>query len=290
MNIKRLIYIVMVFSIVLTGCTGIVAGAGNIVNINDTPTEIFTNTSKIEQPILGNTEKPTSEPKSAPTETKKIETPEPTHTETPKPMEMPVSPIFEKEENNKVSVFFGDFYRELPLSKQVETMVIPDSIVIHTDDQSGDYPEKWNTMTTFYGLGTTKSVHFAVSQDGIAQMLPMEEVRVKRANGVLEQWDDNGDWLDYDGHSIQIEMGGRNYNHLVTGEASPVMVEVIEITTKKTIDLVISLMIFYDIPYENIVGHYQIGRGKTDPGNIYFEEYFLPLLKEELEKYNNGLD
>jgi len=32
------------------------------------------------------------------------------------------------------------------------------------------------------------------------------------------------------------------------------------------------------------MGHYQVvGSGKTDPGNLYFEEYFLPLLESKID-------
>lgn len=220
-------------------------------------------------------------------ETKRVETPEPVQTEYSNSANLPILPTLKVEENGEIKVFFGDFYRELPLSKNSNVKVIPDSIVIHTDGQSGNYPEKWNTMSTYWGLGDTKSVHFAVSQDGISQMLPMGETQIERCNGTLEQWNDNGDWVDYDGHSIQIEMGGRDFDYIMTGQASPKMVEVVEVTTGKTIDLVVSLMIFYDIPFENIVGHYQIGRGKIDPGYMYFEQYFLPLLEKRFKEFES---
>ena len=189
-----------------------------------------------------------------------------------------------------VPVFFGDFYKELPSTGYVNELVIPDTIVIHTDDQSGDYPENWSAWRTYNGLGGKRSVHFSVSQDGILQMLPMYGYEVMHCRGVLPQYTDEGIWTDYNAHSIQIEMGGRNYDYVVTGQASEEMAAIVEITTEKTIDLVIDLMDFYEIPITNVVGHYQIGRGKTDPGSLYFEQYFLPLLEEKLlERIEGGL-
>lgn len=214
-------------------------------------------------------------------ETRPPETPQPA---TPEKEKITISPTFELEEKGPILVYFGDYYRELPETCYKNDLIKPDYIVIHTDDQSGDCPENWETKRTFRGLGQTKSSHFAVSQDGILQMLPMYEDNVVYAIGTAPQWDDSGIFHDYNAMSIQIEMGGRNFNDIITGTASETMVEVIEITTEKTIGLVVELMDFYEIPIENIVGHYQIGRGKTDPGNLYFEEYFIPNLITALKK------
>jgi len=87
-----------------------------------------------------------------------------------------------------------------------------------------------------------------------------------------------------DSHSVQIEMGGRSYNDMLNGKATPAMVRSIEMITAQTVDLVLVLMETYDIPIENVIGHYEVeGSGKTDPGNTYFEQYFLPLLEENLD-------
>jgi hypothetical protein len=188
------------------------------------------------------------------------------------------------EEGDKV--FFGDNYIELPKGSYINQLIVPDTIVLHTDGQSGDYPEKWNTMTTYWGLGSEKSVHFAVSQDGILQMLPMYETTTLYGIGTTPFFTDENNIIDYNERSIQIEMAGRYYDDIVTGDASPKKIEVVEMTTHKTIDLVITLMEFYNIPIENIMGHYQINPGNTDPGRLYFEQYFLPLLIETWNELN----
>jgi len=282
-KISRKITVMFLISIIfVAGCSTIIVNAEKIpTNITVEKMETPVEKSKV---IISENYTPTTTMTPTPT-------PTPTHTifdsnkvETPKPIENIVLPTLKIGENGEIQAFFGDFYRELPLSNSVSQKIIPDTIIIHTDGQSGNYPEKWNTMTTYWGLGDTKSVHFAVSQDGISQMLPMGDGWVKMANGTTEQWDQNGSWLDYDARSIQIEMGGRNYNYLITGQASPEMVKVIEDTTDKTINLVISLMDFYDITINSIVGHYQIGAGKPDPGNLYFEQYFIPLLEKRIKE------
>ncbi|MFZ3071574.1 MAG: N-acetylmuramoyl-L-alanine amidase [Anaerolineaceae bacterium] len=202
---------------------------------------------------------------------------------------LPVVPRFVEEEG-ETRVYFSENYKELPEAEGADRNVKPDMIIIHTDGQSIDLPDQWSTLSTYYGLGKYLSVHFAVSQDGILQMLPMYAETVTHASGAASQYDDNGNWITYNNHSVQIEMAGRKYNYYVTGEASPKMAEVIEITTEKTVDLVISLMYFYDIPLENVVGHYQIGRGKADPGDLYFEQYFLPLLEKKLTSFQGSLE
>lgn len=201
------------------------------------------------------------------------------HTPTPKICDSPSALIPNVcEETGKY--YFGDYYVELPKSSYVNQLIIPDTIILHTDGQSGDHPESWNTMTTYWGLGYDKSVHFAVSQDGVLQMLPMYTATVVHGIGVEPRYTIEGIYANYNTRAIQIEMAGRYYDLVVTGHATPKMKEVIEITTQKTIDLVITLMTFYDIPIENIMGHYQINIGSRDPGSLYFEQYFIPRLIE----------
>ncbi|OGC65112.1 hypothetical protein A2274_01570 [candidate division WWE3 bacterium RIFOXYA12_FULL_43_11] len=183
-------------------------------------------------------------------------------------------------EQGSKELCFGDYYKVLPKSAYINKTVVPDTIVIHTDDQPGGTPEKWVSTTTWNGLAGRdnggRSTHFGVGLDGVGQFLPMYEGSVIQCRGA---------GYKYDKHSVQIEMAGRNYNYMLTGKASPTMVRSIEIITAQTVELVIVLMETYDISIENVIGHYEVeGSGKTDPGNIYFEQYFLPLLKAELNQ------
>jgi hypothetical protein len=199
------------------------------------------------------------------------------HTPTPKICETSTNQMPHVcEETGKY--FFGDYYVELPRSSYINQLIVPDTIILHTDGQSGDRPEAWNTMSTYWGLGYDKSVHFSVSQDGVLQMLPMFTETVMHGIGVQPGFTPEGIYANYNSHSIHIEMAGRDYDLIVTGRATPKMEEVIAITTEKTINLVVTLMTFYDIPIDNIKGHYQINIGSRDPGNLYFEQYFLPRL------------
>ncbi len=183
-------------------------------------------------------------------------------------------------EIGKSEICFGDYYKLLPKNASPNRFIVPDTIVLHTDDQSGNTPKTWFTKTTYNGLSGGKlSVHFAVGLDGIGQFLAMYPEGVMQCRGA--GWACNC-------HSIQIEMAGRTYNYMFNGKASPEMEESIKIITDQTLELVVALMITYDIPIENVIGHYQVKySGKTDPGDVWLQEYFLPLLQERLDELEN---
>lgn len=166
----------------------------------------------------------------------------------------------------------------LPESSYDKIKITPTWIVIHTDDQPGRDASEWKTSVTWNGLSGReeggRSVHFAVGVDGIVQMLPMYQHMVMQGRASQK-----------DAYSIQIEMCGRDYNKVVEGTADREMKEAVELITGKTTSLVVKLMVAYKIPLGNIEGHYmQPGSGKTDPGDKYFEQIFLPLLRDKLLK------
>ena len=291
--IKKIFFTILVFALFTTGCIS-------------SPSSSQTADDGLSTIAMALTENSRQELNEAPTATETLEvkpidcdpTPEPTHPSTlaeevltPVPSATPAvsqtdlpPTVIVCEENGMV--YFGDNYLELPKGSFIDKHIVPDTIILHTDAQPREFPENWNTMTTYWGLGDEKSVHFAVSQDGILQMLPMYETTVMHSIGTTPFFNDEERIVDYNQRSIQIEMGGRNYNDIVTGDASPEMARAIEITTHKTIDLVIALMGFYHIPIEHILGHYQVNTGNTDPGRLYFEEYFMPRLVETLSEKN----
>jgi hypothetical protein len=208
---------------------------------------------------------------------------------TPDPLSLlPVPPRFETAEEG-LRVYFGDAYKQLPEADTVDEIIVPELIILHTDGQTANLPRDWNTESTYQGLGEWYSVHFAVSQYDILQMLPMYPHGVLHGSGAAPQYNDQGEWVTYNNRSIHIEMSGHDYNALVAGWADPEMTEAIQKTTDKTTDLVVSLMWFYHIDPANVVGHYQVGRGKADPGNLYFEQYFLPQLMEKWEAFQQSL-
>ncbi|MEN6299671.1 MAG: peptidoglycan recognition family protein [Anaerolineaceae bacterium] len=195
---------------------------------------------------------------------------------------LPIKPQFVQIDNG-IQVFFGDEYKELPEAEYVDEIIVPKLIIIHTDGQTINLPQNWNTESTFFGLGTGLSSHFAVSPDEILQMLPMYPHGVLHGSGAAPQYNDKGEYITYNNRSIHIEMTGYRYNDMITGYASPEMVTAIEKVTDKTTDLVVSLMVFYNIKIDNVLGHYQVNRGKADPGDLYFEKYFLPQLENKWE-------
>lgn len=237
---------------------------------------------------------PTSTPAPPPTHTPTSTTApqlsaSPTSAPTKDPLSLlPVPPRFENSEEGE-RVCFGDAYKQLPEADTVDEIIVPELIIIHTDGQTANLPRDWNTDSTYHGLGEWYSVHFAVSQYDILQMLPMYPDGVLHGSGAAPQFNDQGEWVTYNNRSIHIEMSGHDYNALIAGWASPEMAEAIQKTTDKTTDLVVSLMWFYQIDPANVLGHYQIGRGKADPGNLYFEQYFIPQLQEKWENLQRDL-
>ena len=277
-TMKNIIFVILAITILCTSCR-VFQAQGAIITENESNISVPENNPTPKQTPITSTITREKPPTPQPKITERVQTPEPTI------IEFVINPIFKLGEDGINYVFFSNEYSELYRSTYEFKMIVPEYIVIHTDGQSDYDPSKWSTLRTYWGLGTAKSVHFAVSSEEVLQMLPMEETTVNKANGTSAFWDTNNKWVDYDETSIQIEMGGKNYNYFITGEASPEMTEAIKDTTEKTIDLVISLMVFYKIPLENVLGHYQFGPGKVDPGNLYFEEYFIPLLEQKYENF-----
>jgi len=140
---------------------------------------------------------------------------------------LPIKPQFVQTDNG-TQVFFGDEYKELPEAEYVDEIIVPELIIIHTDGQTINLPQNWNTESTFFGLGTGLSSHFAVSPDEILQMLPMYPHGVLHGSGAAPQYNDKGEYITYNNRSIHIEMTGYRYNDMITGYASPEMVTAIE--------------------------------------------------------------
>lgn len=268
-----LVYMLLILFI-CSGCT--TALAQKIIKSTEKINVVTNVEFPTRTPTTVATKKPTIKPTACPTEI-------PTRTYTPTQTSTP--DIIYPTVSEKGQLYFGD-YLELPKTSYMDELVAPYVVILHTDAQSLKIPDRWYAMGTYYGLDTTKSVHFAVCQDGILQMLPMFEKEVVYAKGTSPQYDGGGVLQDWNARSIQIEMCGRDYDLFVTGDVSEDMAHAVFTTTENTVDLVIALMYQYNIPIENIFGHYQVQRGKVDPGQIYLEQYFLPILKEKIDNLN----
>lgn len=171
-------------------------------------------------------------------------------------------------------IYFGE-YDPLPLDRfQVDNLVRPMGIIIHTDDQAGDRPDLWMTKSTYYGLLGRTDVHFAVGRDGVRQFIPTYPdftLRTRGASGF--------------GTYFSIEMCGRDYDTLIDGSAPAENAEAIREITDRTIGFVINLTRQYGIKIENILGHYEASAsGKTDPGRSYFKKYFMPRLEKAIHR------
>lgn len=195
----------------------------------------------------------------------------------PTPTTTTPTPVYKDcPENGNGVICFGDYYKELPSSSYDDFKIVPKYIILHWDGRPAGNPKDWLTPSTWNGLaggpGGGYSAHFAVGLDGVGQFLRMYDTTVIQGRAAS---------YEYDPISINIEMAGRDYNDLVAGVADEETQETIKIISAKTLDLVVKLMKQYNIPFENVLGHYQI-KEKRDPGDRWLQEYFLPLLKERL--------
>jgi peptidoglycan/xylan/chitin deacetylase (PgdA/CDA1 family) len=167
--------------------------------------------------------------------------------------------------------------------------IVPLYITLHWDEQGGA-PGGWNAEQTykFFKLGDVTSYpdpitgmhfnytsHFATGPDGILQFLRMYEHTVQKSYAAKGFPSD-----------INIEMAGQDF-HVIDGET-----DVPDAELEYTLELVLSLMKQYNIPLENVVGHYEHDtyikedgtlwdRSKPDPGET-FMNYFRTLLEKRL--------
>ena len=275
-NKNRSILVIFLFLILVVTLSGSgnqikPVGAGLDTEYTSTPTS--TEVAKI---LRGKTEVTIENP--IPTA---VSTPTSTPTPTPMPIPTPTQvplPYVKCSENGPGYICFGGYYKELPKTAWKDTNIVPRYIILHWDGRPEKPYDKWLSTGTWFGLGNTKSSHFGVGLDGVGQFLPMFVDSVKQSKAA-DNW-------TMDAQSINIEIAGRNFNAIVTGEANEEMRVTIETVTNITIELVLKLMNQYNIPIENLVGHYQILNGKVDPGDLWLQEYFLPKLRDKLEDNN----
>jgi len=271
-NMNHNILIVFLFLILvmaLSGSSNQLKPVGAGLDTEHTPTSTST---AITPMLMRKTEvtmvNPTPIAVSAPTLT-----PRPTPTPTPTPI-----PYVKCSENGPGYICFGDYYKELPKTAWKDVNITPRYIILHWDGRPEKPYDKWLSTGTWFGLGSTKSSHFGVGLDGVGQFLPMFMDSVKQSKAA-DNW-------TMDARSINIEIAGRNFNAIVTGEANEEMRITIETVTNRTLELVLKLMDQYNIPIENVLGHYQVLDGKVDPGDLWLQEYFLPKLRDKLKDNN----
>ncbi|MFA5114533.1 MAG: HEAT repeat domain-containing protein [Candidatus Omnitrophota bacterium] len=182
-----------------------------------------------------------------------------------------------------------DNYHELT---HENATVEPRLIVLHSDLGNGTTENTYNGLsaivmdrpTAVYNsngeligdkeVDRSSNVHFAVGRDGtVWQLLPMYEDSVNVSYGVFGYRD-----------AISIEMGGTLEQF--KGD------NISEEQLNATLDLVINIMVQYNIKYDNVLGHYECDtatyangdtwdRGKSDPG-VEFMQVFRVRLAQEL--------
>jgi len=198
--------------------------------------------------------------------------------------------------NPNAIVRFSEDYRELPYK---DVVVDPAMIILHWDGQPGQ-PSAWNRNVTFNGLSGVReryelldngmiqseirasNSHFGVDKEGITQYLPMFEDYVQHSFGAFGYYD-----------AINIEMSGSYFTY-EDGKTN-----VPEQEVENALDLVVKLMLQYNIQYEDVVGHYERDtyidsegvehhNGKPDPGPEFLG-YFKEELKERLNLFGFDL-
>jgi hypothetical protein len=161
--------------------------------------------------------------------------------------------------------------RYLPTSReQSEHLTKPEGIIIHTTDQSGLDWDNWepdNVFGTFQARGVDTS--FGVGRRRTNQFLKMYKDVVTPTRGASGF-----------GNYFSIEMCGRDFNDILNPSTDAGKRRAIEEVSANTVRLVVRLMDSYKISLDTVLGHYAAtASGKTDPGQKYMENYFLPLLR-----------
>lgn len=166
----------------------------------------------------------------------------------------------------------------LPSTCISERLMQPRYIVIHTDGNTSK-PELWLAEKTWqYLSGQRFGIHFIADANKVWQT-----TSIYSGNPAWWPMLPQGGAKGINHEAISIEMAGSGYGGIVTGTISEVTKTAIEQTTQKTIDLVVQIMNRSGIPYERVVGHFELSiEGKTDPGQKYLNEYFRPRLRQVL--------
>lgn len=152
-------------------------------------------------------------------------------------------------------------YRELPADSYAPDLITPREIILHWDGNRNGR-ELWKAAITYETLAfLNQSVHFAVDDKVVLQMLPMFRRQVQHSYGAL----------GFNDVAINIELAGRNFD---VPELAPAPEQV-----RRTVALTSLLMDYYALPFERVVGHFERDeRGlKKDPGEKFMAEFRMKL-------------
>ena len=166
----------------------------------------------------------------------------------------------------------------------------PTMIIIHTDDQSMTQWEYWNAHRTKNALfAMNKAVHFATDSNGSLQLSKAWQNPCERQ--VLfpmidfVPWPPRGGAAHLNACALSIELAGSGYNRYFDQDAPDELKSIIYVTAKHASNLTVHLLEVLGLGIENVFGHYQVSlRGKTDPGERFMNELFIPLVQEKLKK------
>lgn len=199
-------------------------------------------------------------------------------TPTPEIMESPVSTeqpafIFQQSvvqpqtKDPTKEIRFIENYHLIDTTNKIDKKVVPKMIIIHWGGGTSGGGYAKSIVNAFFeykisghtGLKQTLDAHFGVGVDGIIQLLPMYEGYVQYSYGAAGYAD-----------AINIEMAGQDFI-----KKGKLMVPKKEIDN--TVMLVADLMVQYNIPFKNIVGH--------DQADSVKEMYYLNKSGQRINKF-----
>lgn len=149
----------------------------------------------------------------------------------------------------------GATKRLLPKNTHPGDCIVPSRIVIHSSDGWNGVLGTYNTLAE-----NLDSCMFAIDDLSIWQMLRTYDIKVEQpkcSGGTTNKI------------NIDLELTGKNFNTTPPPES----------TIASAVNVVCWLMSKYKIPISNVVGHYQIWEGKSDPGDKFLNETLLPRIR-----------
>lgn len=165
----------------------------------------------------------------------------------------------------------------------------PTIIVLHTDDQDGDNWKNWNASLTKKALfSMNKAVHFSVDMIGSLQLSKIwwDQCKSETLFPMIEfsSWPPRGGAAHFNACAISIEMAGRGYNRYFDKDTPNDLKNIIYRTANHATDLTSNLIQILRLDINSVFGHYQVSlRGKTDPGERFMKDLFIPLLYKKLK-------
>ncbi len=165
----------------------------------------------------------------------------------------------------------------------------PTMIILHTDDQDGNNWKNWNANLTKKALfSMNKAVHFSVDMIGSLQLSKIwwDVCKSQALFPMIEfsSWPPRGGAAHLNACAISIEMAGRGFNRYFDKDTPNELKNIIYATADRATELTADLLQILRLDISSVFGHYQVSlRGKSDPGEKFMKDLFIPLLHKKLK-------